>query len=33
VQARELDKNNIQMLRRIAGITVLESPEEIYKLG
>jgi dihydromethanopterin reductase (acceptor) len=33
VQARELDRNNIQKLRRIAGITVLESPEEICNLG
>lgn len=33
VQARELDRDNIKKLRSIAGITVLESPEEIYKLG
>jgi dihydromethanopterin reductase (acceptor) len=33
VQARELDRSNIRKIRKIAGIAVLESPEEIYKLG
>jgi dihydromethanopterin reductase (acceptor) len=33
VQAREMERGNIRKLRRIAGITVLETPEEIYKLG
>jgi dihydromethanopterin reductase (acceptor) len=33
VQTRELDRANIIKLQRIAGITVLKSPEEIYRLG
>ena len=33
VQARELDRDNIKKLRSIAGIAVLGSPEEIYRLG